>query len=253
MPLIDDTGLDAHNLSKSTYGYSAAKMDDLGATEYTLVTIAVDTSTSITDFKGLLEKCLQEIAKACKYSPRADNLMIRIVWFNSTMGEMHGFKLLQNIQPDDYIGSLNVGGMTALFDAANNSIEATSDYSAKLMEQDFMSNAIVFVLTDGCDNVSIKGADAVKQAMENAIRSESLESLVSLLIGVGVDDSHVRDHALPEFKDKGGFTQYIDAGDANAKTLAKLAEFVSKSISAQSQALGTGGPSQQLTSQSLKI
>ena len=33
---------------------------------------------------------------------------------------------------------------------------------------------------------------------------------------------------------------------ADAKTLARLAEFVSQSISAQSQALGTGGGSQQL-------
>jgi hypothetical protein len=35
-------------------------------------------------------------------------------------------------------------------------------------------------------------------------------------------------------------------GDADSATLARLAEFVSRSISAQSQALGTGGSSQAL-------
>lgn len=36
----------------------------------------------------------------------------------------------------------------------------------------------------------------------------------------------------------------VPGADADAKTLAKLSEFVIKSISAQSQALGTGGPSE---------
>ena len=44
-----------------------------------------------------------------------------------------------------------------------------------------------------------------------------------------------------------GFTQYVAIADANATTIAKLGDFVSRSISSQSQALGTGGPSQSLT------
>ena len=38
----------------------------------------------------------------------------------------------------------------------------------------------------------------------------------------------------------------IDAGDATPAKLAKLAVFISTSISSQSQHLGTGGPSQQI-------
>ena len=52
---------------------------------------------------------------------------------------------------------------------------------------------------------------------------------------------------LTDFSKTAGFTQYVELGNANAATLAKLADFVSRSISSQSQSLGTGGPSQSLT------
>jgi hypothetical protein len=52
---------------------------------------------------------------------------------------------------------------------------------------------------------------------------------------------------LDNFKRQAGFTQMVALDDANDKTLAKLAAFVSKSISAQSAALGTGGTSQSLS------
>ena len=42
-------------------------------------------------------------------------------------------------------------------------------------------------------------------------------------------------------------SQYIDAGAATKGKLAKLADFVSQSVSSQSQALGTGGPSQNIS------
>ena len=42
-------------------------------------------------------------------------------------------------------------------------------------------------------------------------------------------------------------TKFIDAGAANERSLAKLADFVSQSISSQSQSLGTGGPSQNIS------
>ena len=54
-------------------------------------------------------------------------------------------------------------------------------------------------------------------------------------------------YTIEDFHKAAGFTQYVELGSADEKTLAKLADFVSQSISAQSQSLGTGGPSQSLT------
>jgi hypothetical protein len=49
---------------------------------------------------------------------------------------------------------------------------------------------------------------------------------------------------LENFRINAGLDEYISIGDATAGKLAKLAQFVSQSVSSQSQALGTGGASQ---------
>jgi len=70
-----------------------------------------------------------------------------------------------------------------------------------------------------------------------------MESMVSILVGVGTNQYASVSQALDSFRNDAKLTQFVEVEDASAKTLAKLAEFVSKSISAQSQSLGTGGPS----------
>mgnify|MGYP002622060811 FL=1 len=114
-----------------------------------------------------------------------------------------------------------------------------------MTDQDFDVNGIVFVITDGEDNISKTTANQVKAALEQAVKGENLESMVSVLIGVNVQDPYVA-AALNDFNNTAGFTQYVELDNANKNTLAKLAQFVSKSISSQSQALGSGGPSQSI-------
>ena len=70
--------------------------------------------------------------------------------------------------------------------------------------------------------------------------------MVSILIGVNTWQGSIKDY-LNQFKEDAGFTQYQDVSTASKESLSKLANFVSQSISSQSQALGTGGPSQQLS------
>ena len=137
--------------------------------------------------------------------------------------------------------------MTGVYDAATNAILASTDYAKNLSENDFDVNGIVIVITDGADNQSSFSPAQVKDALQKALKEESLESLVSILVGVGTASDPSLTQYLEAFKNEAGITQYIDIKDANAKTLAKLAQFVSKSVSAQSQALGTGGPSKQLS------
>jgi len=242
--LNDESMMEEKSLPNTSFGYSATRIDELGATEYTTVDLIVDVSGSVDRFSVDLEKAIQEIVNACKLSPRADNLMIRLVTFNQRMDEIHGYKLLENCNIGDYDGILNCGGGTALFDASENAVLSAVDYAKSLTDSDFAVNSIVFILTDGDDNSSAVSASAVKKALIDATRSEATESMVSILVGVGVGSYPDIDKYLNDFKDAAGITQYVETKDANAKTLAKLAEFVSKSISAQSQALGTGGASQ---------
>lgn len=252
MPRLGDLNVDLEKqkLPTGNYSFSATRISDLGATEYTLATIVVDWSGSTEGFRAEMEKCLKSVVQACKYSPRSDNLMVRLLIFARDLKEIHGFKLLANCNEADYDGILqqqhNIGSTTALYDATVNGVEASSVYGASLIKQDFSANAIVVIITDGMNNEGVFTAKTVRTKLNESVTSETLESMVSVLIGVNITDPSVT-NALTTFQTDAGLSQYVDAGNADAKTLAKLAAFVSKSISSQSQALGTGGPSKQLT------
>jgi uncharacterized protein YegL len=245
MPILNSSDLDQITLPNSHYGYSATRLEDLGATEYTIATIVCDVSGSTAQFTFDMESAITRIVQACKFSPRADNLLLRLVAFDDNLNELHGFKLLENCNLADYGGALRSGGSTALYDATENAIASTINYGQKLAAGDFSANAIFFVITDGMDNASKFPASSVKDALARAVSSEALESVVSLLLGVNVQEQGVSRY-LKQFQKDAGFTQYIEIDKADTKTLARLAEFVSRSISAQSQALGSGGASTSL-------
>ena len=244
MPKFGDTSeLQTHKTGN--FAFSAAKIENLGASEYTLATIVADRSGSTSGFQNDMENALKEIVKALQLSPRADNLLLRFVSFDNNLLEVHGFKLLQDCQQDDYANTLSPGGSTALFDSTLNGIEATVNYGKQLTDQDFDCNGILFVVTDGCDNCSTFGKPQVKDALAKIVSSEVLESMLSILIGVNITDTYVA-RELDTFNREAGFSQYVELKDADKSTLAKLAKFVSQSISSQSQALGTGAPSKSL-------
>lgn len=246
MPKFNEV-LESRKVPGTHFGYTGTRLADLtGATEYTLCTIVLDESGSTDHFQKEMEKCIQEVVKACRYSPRADNLMLRLVAFGTGFREVHGFKLLQSCNPADYDNVYRSAGSTALFDSCCDAVEATMDYAKQLNDNEYLCNACVFVLTDGDDNASSFNASHVKDALAKCVKSEALESLVSVLVGVNIQEPHIQKF-LAEFHKLAGFTQFVELKDASEKTLAKLAAFVSKSISSQSSAIGSGGPSQSLT------
>jgi hypothetical protein len=224
----------------SGYKFSATKIDTLGASEYTLATIVVDASSSVSGFGPQLETALKTVFKACDKSPRKDNLMLRVTQFSSNLTELHGFKLLGAIVEKDYDNVLQIGGSTALFDAMDEAIQASGTYGKQLTGQDFFCNAIVVVITDGENNMgSILDAAQVKKSLLAARRSENLESILLILVGVTNDDVTLNTY-LQTVKDDCGADQYISIGQATPGKIAKLALFISNSISSTSQALSNG-------------
>jgi uncharacterized protein YegL len=228
------------------FQFSSTRIDHLGATEYTLVTVAVDVTGSTKDFADELRNTLIAAVESCKKSPRSNNLLLRVILFSSSLlngiEELHGFKPLGEIDPQSY-PQFKPYGTTPLFDAAFSAIGATNTYAKKLMDQDFLANGIVFVITDGDDNNSSTTMNMVKDEMARGSRSEEIESLIGVIVGINAQNFAPE---LKKFQTIAGM-KYIDAGDATKGKLAKLAEFVSQSVSSQSQSLGTGGPSQNIS------
>ncbi|TNF28661.1 MAG: VWA domain-containing protein [Deltaproteobacteria bacterium] len=240
MPILDpNKSMTLHTVTGSRYGFSATRVDQLGASEWTLVAIVCDVSGSVGAFQKEMEAAIQSIVEACRLSPRADHLMLRTVAFDDRVREVHGFKPLSDCHPKDYDGALAIGGTTALYDAAHNAVAATVQYGSTLAKRGMAVNAILFVITDGGDNASTVDAGAVKHAIAHAVKSEALESVQTMLIGVDVDTSGVGAY-LMDFSAKAGFDHYLGLADATPRTLAGLADFVSQSIAAQSMYLGTG-------------
>jgi von Willebrand factor type A domain len=227
----------------SNYKFSATKIDKLGASEYTLVTIACDASSSVAPFAQQLETMLKTVLNGCDKSQRREHLMLRLTQFSHSLTELHGFKLLSSISEDDYTGVLNIGGNTALFDAVDEALQVMATYGAELMKQEFLVNGIIFIITDGENNSGIAQPADIKKAVERARRSEVLESITTVLVGVTNNSTDMGIY-LKTFKDDAALDQYVDIGTATPGKLAKLAAFVSQSVSSTSQALGTGSPSQ---------
>lgn len=237
----------------SNYKFSGTKISKLGASEYTLVTLVVDASSSVESFAPQLEQALKTVLKACQKSDRKNNLMLRLTQFADRLTELHGFKLLSEIKETDYDGILQIGGMTTLFDAIDEGIQVETSYGATLTAQEFLVNGIVFVVTDGENNRgSIKEPEPIKRSLEDARRREVLESIRAVLVGVTNDDNNLTKY-LQAVKDEGGMDQYVSIGKATAGKLAKLADFVSQSISSTSSALGSGQPSKPLDPTAFKI
>lgn len=244
MPRLGDT--DSHQLTGSNFSFSGARIEQLGATEYTLVDIAVDMSGSVQGFRSELLGMLNTAIDACRKSPRSDYLLVRVSGFSSSysngINEVHGYIPLKDIDPAAY-DTLDPYGGTPLYEACYVSVRSMNAYAKMLNDQDFNVNGITFVITDGDDTSSNGSPAMVRKEVDSAIKAEYLESHVSVLIGI---NASMYEHKLKAFQQSAGITQYISAGDATKGNLAKLAAFVSQSISSTSQALGTGGPSQSI-------
>jgi len=240
-------GLEAFQTT-SNYKFSAIPVDQVGASEITLVTLVVDVSGSVSPFAKKIEDMLKVVVKSCQAPkcPRADNLMFRLLEFSDYVTELHGFKPVAAIKDADYTGIIKIKGATALIDASAQAIEATTKYGKELHDQDFTVNAILFIITDGENNRPPMDASVVAKAVVEARQREYLVSITSVLIGVTDNNAGISSY-LQDFKDLAKLDQYVDIGSATPGKLAKLADFVSKSVSSTSQAITTGAASQPLT------
>lgn len=246
--MSNDGSMLTQNISgMQNFQFSGVRTEHLGATEYTVVTIAVDETGSTYGFEGDLRNSLITAVEACKKSPRSDNLLLRVIKFSTSFSngieEIHGFKPLSEVEPKKDYPKFNPGGMTPLYDAVFSAVGATNEYAKQLMDDDFLANGIVFIITDGYDNTSVTTKKMIYEEIQKSVKGEHIESLVTVLIGINAGEYKTE---LESFKREANIDKYIDAGEATKGKLAKLAEFVSQSVSSQSQSLGTGGASKNI-------
>lgn len=252
MPKIAD--MDSVLSGASGFKFSTVGAGKLTENEYTLATIAVDLSGSVKVFKTLLEKALQTIYSALKRNPRKNNMLVRLIGFSEVFPdkgtcEIHGFKLLAEIDPATIQLPTPSGG-TPLYDAFMNAVDSANKLAQELDAKDYLVNAVSIGVTDGADNASFFKPSRIAESLGEGVEEEYLESHLSIVIGINpdgwADSQQTRTNAqeLEKFKTEGHINHYIKVDDATEGNLAKMAGFISQSVSSQSQALGSGGPSQ---------
>jgi len=238
----DDNTQEHKIAGPGNFVFSAIRIEDLGASDYTLVTLILDVTGSVREFADALLKMAQSVVKACKKNARSENLLLRYIIFNQSVVEVHGFLPMSSINEDNY-DSLNPFGGTALFDAVFSGIGATLKMGESLSLKDFDVNAAVYIVTDGDDNSSTSTPSMIKDQINKALTGEDIESLTTILIGIFDENSSNKQYfsdKLDTFHKDAGLSQYIFAGDATPSNLAKLGNLISESISSTSQALAKG-------------
>lgn len=238
MPNLDD---DVQVGFVNNFGFSHTKIENLTSDAYTLATIAVDISSSVRDFEPELKKCIKNAIESLKNSPRVDNMLVRVLVFNHDVQEVHGFKLLSDINIDEYDNYIKAGGTTALYDTLVNTFDSSLDFAKKLTVAPYFYtvNSYDIIITDGENVGGVYSEDKAKHSFSARKKEEYLESTMTYLVGVNAKDTRIKDY-LDKLKNNVGIDAFIAIDDATPKSMAKLAGFITSSSVSVSKSIGSG-------------
>lgn len=235
MPKLMD--MDEKTINNSHFGFSATKISHLGASNYTLAHITRDISYSIKEkrFEKNIDLLTKSIILACQKNPRSENVLIRCLDFNTIIEEVHGFKLLSEIDANNDYHPIDANGGTALIDASYSSIGSIINYGTDLLKNYYKVTSCCYILSDGEENSSKMSFDSLKELIEKEKKNEKGVNLTTILIGL-TNDKNINS-CLKDFKDKSGIDEYVWAGEASEENIARISRFVSGSISSKSNTL----------------
>jgi len=227
------------------FHYSPIGIEKLDDDQYTFLIMAYDTTGSVRGFAELMNLLNEKLLSACQKLPKVHNIIVMMVEFNDSIGvkEIHGFKLLTDIDPANDYPEFKPWGGTNLYDAAFMTVEAAITEGARLYDKGYTVNGVIFIVSDGDENSSRKIHDPgeIKVKTDEARRGEKISFLQTVLIGVKdpeitgevwADEISVR---LEEFQLKAGIDKYVDIGDATEESILKLVFDISQITSEVSE------------------
>lgn len=251
MTTTDSKSLAAsQTLQYGNFKFTAVAPDAIETDMVTQVLIVVDVSDSVRGFVRDLEKCIDKIIEACKLSPNHDQLHIRVLAFSDDVMEITGF--LPIASHTTFENRLQTYNMTALVKATLDGLSSIQGYAQALKKSDYLSNAVMVIITDGVDNRSQphKVEDIRDLVVKMIERERAVDHLQTILVAVNAADCV---DYLKKFREDAKIDQFINLGDVTPRKLAKLAAFVSTSVSSSSKALNIGAIPAQTNPQSFGI
>lgn len=248
-------GMDSDERLKSGagYRYSGTKLKHLaqsGNTEQTLFTLLCDVSSSVSGFRDQLEACVRAALRGLKEwgrkSGRENAIQACFVTFSTNVVEVHGFRLLTEIDPDSPEYEIRPGGTTAMYEATATRLDVTAAEAKRQADAGFTVNAETFVIGDGLEypGSSSWPLAKVKERLKALEGHEELDSHLGVLVGVNTKGNDDVKRFLAQFKDEAGWDVQKNVEDALAPGgMDELIELAVSSVSSMSQGVGSGAKS----------
>ncbi len=208
--------------------------DDIDTDETINAVFVVDTSPSITSYVKDLNRAFNDFTQTLQKSHIAPRLFVSVLEFNSEVFVTNGFKPITSIPKMDF--SKRIKGATALYDAVLTGLKNALDYRENLENSGIETKTLIFVLTDGWDNMSKHNAHEIKLILDSIRQDEqSAFSFSSILFGIGGVSG------FEKIKNEMGFDHWAKVG-TSGKELRKMIGFISQSISSVSAGQGFPAP-----------
>jgi uncharacterized protein YegL len=227
--------------------FSPAQVDSLTSTTYTLVSILVDMSGSISGSEQQIENAVRMTLEASRSA--RDNVLVQISQFNDNYHNIFNDYtelgvILENM--NQLSGIFMPGGGTNMFPSIEKDFVQIERKAGEMANLDYLVNGLFILITDGEDTSGGSLATCrkiVDRFRDPANEKRSMESVRFILVEVGGSVQSL-DRIVNDLNFQKGIDQRVSLNNADTQTMKALAEFMSKSVKAQSAAIGTGGPSQ---------
>lgn len=177
------TMLSGHLGNVVVAGAAGTDMEDIEATDVTLVTLLIDASSSIAfaNLEQAVRDGQAELLASFGGSKEKDNILIALWTFNSSVDVVHSYVPVDDatkLDQKSYRGT----GYTRLYDGWCDALAANVAYAQQLRDSGTPVRSVVVVITDGEDTGSRRKARHCKSLSEDLLRSEQF---VLAFVGVG--------------------------------------------------------------------
>lgn len=158
--------------------------EDIEVDETINAVFIIDTSSSVAYYANELNLAFNDFTESMQKSHIADKLFVSVIEFNSAVDVTSGFRPVESIPPMDF--TKRIGGATALYDAVLIGLKNALEYRENLENSGVETKTMIYVITDGEDNMSKNPPHIIKRMIDDLKSEErSAFSFTSVLFGVG--------------------------------------------------------------------
>ena len=172
-------------------GAAGKDLEDITASDVTLVTVLIDSSSSIAD-RGL-EKAVREgqnaLLDAFAGAKDQDAVLLACWTFSGTMDVIHSYVPVPDATRLD-TRNYRASGSTALYDAWCSALAANVAYAQRLRDGGTPTRSVVVVVTDG-EDVGSKRTTAECARLSRDLLASELFTLALVGVGSDVNFEHV--------------------------------------------------------------